>query len=70
MPPTMTTMAMPSTMKPISPACRPVSARPPAERKPGIERLSRMVMIRRTITGIAVSVQRLERISPRRWSGQ
>ena len=40
MPPTMTTSAMPSTTKPISPACRPVSARPPTDRKPGIERLS------------------------------
>src|SRR5665647_1479350 len=70
MPPTMTTSAMPSTMKPISPACRPVSARPPGDRKPGIERDSRMVMIRSTMTGIAVSVQRLDRISPSRWSGQ
>ena len=35
MPPTMTTSAMPSTMKPISPACRAVSARLAGERKFG-----------------------------------
>ena len=70
MPPTMTTSAMPSTTKPISPACRPVSPRLAAERNPGIDRLSAMVTINRTITGIAVSVQRLDRISPSRWSGQ
>ncbi|MGX1358284.1 hypothetical protein AB7M46_003341 [Bradyrhizobium elkanii] len=33
MPPTMTTSAMPRPMKPISPACRAVSARPDGDRK-------------------------------------
>ena len=40
MPPTMTTSAMPSAMKPISPACRAVSARLEGERKLSIDRLS------------------------------
>ena len=35
MPPTMTTSAMPSTTKPISPACRPVSARPATREEAG-----------------------------------
>src|SRR5690348_9494362 len=70
MPPTMTTSAIPRTTKPISPAWRAVSASEDGDRKLSMSRLSAIVTIIRTITGIAVSVQRLERISPSRWSGQ
>ena len=66
MPPTMTTSATPSAMKPISPAWRAVSARLVGDRKLSIERLSAKPTIRRTMTGMAVSVQRFDRISPSR----
>jgi hypothetical protein len=70
MPPTMTTNAMPSAMNPISHACRAVSARLDNERKLWIDWLSQNPTIRSTRTGIAVSVQRFESISPSQWSGQ
>ena len=70
MPPTMMTSAMPSTTKPISAACRAVSPRLAIDRKPGIACEKATATISRTITGMAVSVHRLDRISPSRWSGQ
>ena len=69
-PPTITTSAMPSTIKPISPAWRAVSASAAGEKKLSIPRLNAIATMISTITGIAVSVQRLLRISPSRWSGQ
>ena len=66
MPPTMTTSAMPSAMKPISLACRAVSASAAGERKLLMKWLSTHATSTSTMTGIAVSVQRLDRISPSR----
>ena len=61
---------MPRTMNPISPACRPVSESAATERKLGIARDSANATSTNTMTGIAVSIQRLARISPSAWSGQ
>jgi hypothetical protein len=58
----MTTSAIANTTKPISPACRAVSASAPGEKKLSIERPSASPTISRTMTGIAVSVHRFERI--------
>ncbi|MET3235396.1 hypothetical protein ABIF36_000884 [Bradyrhizobium japonicum] len=66
MPPTMTTSASPSAMKPISPAWRAVSARLAGDRKLSMDRLSARPTISSRMTGMAVSVHRLDRISPSR----
>jgi len=69
-PPTIMTKAMPSTTQPISPACRAASARAGGEKTPSIALLSAKATMISTITGIAVSVQRLASTSPSIWSGQ
>ena len=61
---------MPSTTQPISPAWRAASARAAGEKTPSIALLNAKATMISTITGIAVSVQRLASISPSMWSGQ
>ena len=63
-PPTIITRAMPKTMKPISPAWRLVSDSDAADKKLGITCANEKATSSRTTTGIAVSIQRLDKISP------
>ncbi len=64
MPPASMTIVMPSTTSINSPSCRALSLRPPTVRKLGATEEKNSTVTSRIATGIALSIQFLERISP------